>query len=1219
MKRKIFISLLSALFLLMSTAAVSAFTFTDLGNGTADAIPKDNVRLSFGKGPDTVTWGKDIPGKAINAAKGKVFAIKNNRSATKPLVYDNPVSFTFKNCGKLADGRKLNVRIDITKITFAKRAENPGTYGKSGYSAFASINDWGNFWFDCTTGSSDIWGSNPPNPSRAYGYAGAVNVESTVKITDEKGDPVKKKWIVGVSDIDVYRPGFNVVEAVSFAGGFSDTAFKWSNLMATVSGNTIKANSKLADINLKDNNSWFKGGMIAVTENTDTFRFRNTIGLNMGNGLYIYNTEPGLPLKVCEEGTKYKGDTQRYTLSYRMPTWLKNTFYATYRSFEIGDGIPAGEKLIPESIKVMLGDRDISREGTLTADDKELNWKADPGFLSNTANYNGEKLEFTFETEVMGAEAEGTVANTAVFEIDGFKISTNTTEYTLSLLSVLYKADKGGSITGIEEEKVNKKDTPSGSSCKEDEGYRFRNWTCDKDITLEDGTVIPSGEPLTADRIKKTEVKEDLIFTANFDRLVTVSYKSDEGGKITGKTEEKVVEGESPTGSIEEPADGFRSLYWICDKDITSRGKLIPSGKELKMTDIIGAAAGENLVFTAIHKKIPQIGIEKSADGSYYQKGDTVTYTLTVTNKVPGSYDTNVVVEDTLNDVFTDVKAETDTGKVFTEGNKVRVEIPELSDKAVIKVTGKITQAGDYEIPNAAAAKGDESLNPVNADVTVNAVTPEFSVKKLADKPAYNQDDVIRYTVTVKNIKENSRATNVVIRDKDMTEGLYILPDTVKADKGKVSLSDKGFEVNLEKLSGGETVTITFDGRVENEKLISKDINNKVDVSCDEEVSGKSDVSVEINYMINSKAENGTITEDQKDIPRGAGRTFTYEPAEGYYLARLYIDGQEADVKEHPKEYTFKDIVKNHTIAAVNERIPALEITKTSDKDKYSVGDIMHYGVDITQTVKDTAAANILISDFFEEEGFAEPENIGIFKNGEKIEAETDKTGTGYKIKTDAFIGYGDVISLRYDAKALKEKENLVNKVSAVCSHPGFAEDVKAFASRKVLIASPELKAVKSSDKEKVKKGEEFNYRVEVTSQKADAAEVSVHDSLDKGLVFTGSPKVSLSGKDITENLDIKTGENFFDISSVNIGEGESLIITCGAKALAAGSFVNRVKAECENGKGGEAECTVKAYEKGLAVSTADDGKGILLGLSGLLLMLAAICTRKKKRDLFKA
>ena len=72
---------------------------------------------------------------------------------------------------------------------------------------------------------------------------------------------------------------------------------------------------------------------------------------------------------------------------------------------------------------------------------------------------------------------------------------------------VTYETTEKGTISGIKEEQVNHNGNPQNTIVTAQEGYTFKNWTANKDVTLTDGTTIAKGNPITNEQIVKIKQK----------------------------------------------------------------------------------------------------------------------------------------------------------------------------------------------------------------------------------------------------------------------------------------------------------------------------------------------------------------------------------------------------------------------------------------------------------------------------------------------------------------------------------------------------------------------------------------------------------------------------------------------------------------------------------------------------------------------------------------
>ena len=172
---------------------------------------------------------------------------------------------------------------------------------------------------------------------------------------------------------------------------------------------------------------------------------------------------------------------------------------------------------------------------------------------------------------------------------------------------VSYESDDNGTITGTTDEVIVPEHNPNGSDSEPEEGFVFDHWVIDKDVTLEDGTVIKAGDPVAPEQVPQIIVTEDLVITAvHKDIRLNVVYESDTHGEITGITDEVVVPGRAPKGSESTPDDRYEFLYWVADKAvILEDGTEIQAGGPISSEQLLQIVIEEDLVFTAIHKVLP--------------------------------------------------------------------------------------------------------------------------------------------------------------------------------------------------------------------------------------------------------------------------------------------------------------------------------------------------------------------------------------------------------------------------------------------------------------------------------------------------------------------------------------------------------------------------------------------------------------------------------------
>lgn len=183
---------------------------------------------------------------------------------------------------------------------------------------------------------------------------------------------------------------------------------------------------------------------------------------------------------------------------------------------------------------------------------------------------------------------------------------TFTAHHEINRYNIIYKSDEHGTITGITSETVNHNNSPTGTTESSNTGYHLIYWTANKDVTLEDGTKKTSGTGLTMNEIKTVVITEDLTFTAHHEiNKYNITYKSDENGTITGKTEETISYENNPTGTEEVPNPGYcEAKGWVADKKVELKdGNTVEAGNIMTFEQMQNVMVKEDITFTVLHDR----------------------------------------------------------------------------------------------------------------------------------------------------------------------------------------------------------------------------------------------------------------------------------------------------------------------------------------------------------------------------------------------------------------------------------------------------------------------------------------------------------------------------------------------------------------------------------------------------------------------------------------
>ena len=572
------------------------------------------------------------------------------------------------------------------------------------------------------------------------------------------------------------------------------------------------------------------------------------------------------------------------------------------------------------------------------------------------------------------------------------------------------------------------------------------------------------------------------------------------------------------------------TVTWIVDIDI---------GSSIDLT--VTAVADEYGVLTNIVSvgdksasadvNVPEIIPGKSVDVENPNFGDTVTYTVTVTNNGVGDAK-QVVVRDTLDKGLKFVKA---TGKyTFDESTNTVTWIVDLANGE--SQTFYVTAVAEaYGVLSNNVFVGDKSAS---ADVTVPEIIPDKTVS-IANP---NFGDNVTYTVTVSNDGIGD-ANNVVIVDR-LGEGLTF-----------VSASDNGVWDPVKRtvtwivdLAKGESRTFYVNATVDAYGNVSNSlvVGNKtasVNVTVPEIIPDKT-VNVanpnfgdNVTYTVTVSNDGVGDANNVVIVDRlGEGLTFVSASDNGVWdpvkrTVTWIVDLAKGESRTFYVNATVdaygnvsNSLVVGNKTASVNVTVPEINPNKTANIENPNFGDNVTYTVTVSN------------------DGMGDANNVVV----------KDTLGKGLKfISATGNYTFDEATNTIIWIVDLAKCESKTFKVNATVSGYGNVTNTVIVGNKTFNknVTVPEINSNKTVNNEIPNFGDNVTYSVTVTNDGiGDANNVVVCDILGKGLKFLNA--------DENFTYDEKTGTITW---IVDLAKGETKTFNVNVTVLSYGDLSNKV------------------------------------------------------------
>ncbi|MCR4030697.1 MULTISPECIES: PKD domain-containing protein [Flavobacterium] len=218
---------------------------------------------------------------------------------------------------------------------------------------------------------------------------------------------------------------------------------------------------------------------------------------------------------------------------------------------------------------------------------------------------------------------------------------------------------------------------------------------------------------------------------------------------------------------------------------------------------------GDDLTETIVVQNGADVVLTKVVNNSTPNIGETVTYTVTVTNKGT-TLVTNLVVKDDLPAGLTFVSATPGKGVWTTPNWTVGTLQPGEEGSIEIKVLVGLDQGGNV-LTNTVSNTQDQfdtNRTPDDPTETITVTNLDLAVVKTVNNARPNEGETIRYTITVTN-NGASDATNVSLVDK-LPVGVTYASDVVSAG----NYNNGSGLWTIGNLVNGAVATLTIDAKV---------------------------------------------------------------------------------------------------------------------------------------------------------------------------------------------------------------------------------------------------------------------------------------------------------------------------------------------------------------------------------------------------------------------
>ena len=599
---------------------------------------------------------------------------------------------------------------------------------------------------------------------------------------------------------------------------------------------------------------------------------------------------------------------------------------------------------------------------------------------------------------------------------------------------------------------------------------------------------------------------------------------------------------------------------------------------------------------TEVH--YPVISSVKTADKGSVKVGETLTYTITLTNS--GIVDGNVKVVDsspigTTFDAESGVTVSNQEGKKYSEeelNNGISVTVP-AGGTVTVTFTVTVNEGVEGSIINKATIDDGTPTDEENPSVETPVIVTEKTAEVNGEVAStVEKDDVITYTIKITNI--GSVEGKAIVKDTVPAGTSYVkdslkIGEEVQNEDAVAKFFAEGLEVEV---AQGETVVsfqVTVDDAenvlengdtISNTAYVNDEPTNETETTYQEPVfesektANKGSVSVgeELEYTITVKntgsAAGTAIVSD--NAPEGTHfapeSIVTVSNADRTYATSELIQGIPVELNAgETATVTFTVVVNESAEGAIinkatvngdetgeeenpETQTPIIAVNKEVSAETAKVGETLTYTITVENT--GAVAGTAVVKD-------SAPEGT-TFKAGTYVAVSNDA-----KQYTEQNLKSGITVNVPANGEVTVTFEVTVNNLEDGTKIKNVATvNDKDTPETETTYQEPVISSNKTSSKSAVVVGEEIEYTITVKNEGTTAGTVVVKDSAPAGTTYKTGSYVVVSN-DITQY----TEQNLNDGITVNVpAKGEVTVkFTVTVNNDATGTLANTAKVNEED------------------------------------------------------